>query len=220
MLLSLEQGENMVTVIFDFNDIIADPNYNNILNTLSLTEKISALRIFATLKKDNEAKQAFGEYKKGNITSRELESVIAKSCPKCADDVRKLLYLYAECFKINSGVINSIKELKKSGTQVILMADVTPEIEQMLLNFNFDKLFDGLILSTHTKVLKPYPRLYEHVIKKYNLKPSQTIMIDSKKKNLEMAEYYDIQTFRCKNSQEAYQLMQELVPTIDIYRTL
>ena len=210
----------MVTVIFDFNGIIADANYQNILKTLTLTEKISALRIFATIKKDEEAKNAFNEYKKANISSRDLESVIAKSCPKSADSVRKLLYQYAECFEINSGVINSIKDLKKSGIQLLLMADVTPEIEQMLLNFNFDKLFDGLILSTKTKVLKPNPKLYEYVIKKYDLKPSQTIMIDGKKKSLEMAEYFDINTFKCKNSQDAYCLMQELVPTIDLFRTL
>ena len=210
----------MPTVIFDFNSIIADPNYNNILKTLTTTEKISALRIFVTLKKDKEAKNAFNEYKKAKITSRELESVVAKSCPRSADSVRKLLYQYAECFKINSGVINSIKELKKSGTQVLLMADITPEIEQMLLDFNFDSLFDGLILSTQTKVLKPNPKLYEYVIKKYNLKPYQTIMIDSTRKNLEMAEYFDISTIKCKNSQDVYQLMQELVPKIDLLRTL
>ena len=73
--------------------------------------------------------KAFNEYKKANISSRDLESVIAKSCPKSADSVRKLLFQYAECFEINSGVINSIKELKKSGR--------IEELVQMIGNINF-----------------------------------------------------------------------------------
>jgi FMN phosphatase YigB (HAD superfamily) len=35
-------------------------------------------------------------------------------------------------------------------------------------NLNFDKLFDGLIMSAQDQLLKPQPEIFEYAIKKYN----------------------------------------------------
>lgn len=206
----------MKTVIFDFNGIIAEPNYRRLITELPLVEKISALRVLLNLAGNKDMRKAFNKYKKGNISIEQLQEITAKRCPHSAYVVPKLLQIYAESVKINPDVIRLIGELKKRGIQVLLMSNTIPETEQMIFDIKFDELFDGLIMSAQDQLLKPDPRIYEYAIKKFKLKPHETLMIDDKSKNLEAAAEFGIETMQCKDPKETAQFLEELVDAVDI----
>lgn len=204
------------TIIFDFNGIIADPNFSKLITELPLVEKFSSLRVLLNLAKNPEMKKAFNAYKKGNIDIVQLQEHTAKFCPHSAYIVPKLLKIYSESVSINPDVVRSILELKANGVNVILMSNTTPETEQLIYETGLDEVFDGLIMSAKNQMVKPQPEIYEYAIKTYNLDPSETLMIDDKQKNLDVAEKFGIQTFKCKNTTETNEFLQDLIFSLDI----
>lgn len=205
----------METIIFDFNGVIADPNYRKLITELPLLEKISALRVLLTLAKNKDLRKSFNQYKKGKITTQELEEDAAKYCPKSAYVVPKLLKIYSESVKINQEVISAIKKLKENNIKVLLMSNTIPETEQMILGLNFDKLFDGLIMSAQDQMVKPQPEIFQYAIEKYNLNPLETLMIDDKQENLDAAAKQGIHTLLVDNTEETLEMLNYFIEFIE-----
>ena len=62
--------------------------------------------------------------------------------------------------------------------------------------------FDGVVVSSDVKMIKPNPAIYEYILKKYNLKPEECLFIDDVKANVEAAEAVGIKGFLFKNNYE------------------
>lgn len=202
------------TIIYDFNGVIAEPNYKKLFTELPFVERFSSLRVLLNLAKNKEMRKAFNAYKMGKIDMDGLLAETAKYCPHSAYIVPKLLKIYSESVTINTDVIKSIKELKKNGVSAILMSNTTPETEKLIYESGLSEVFDGLIMSAKDQLVKPQPEIYKYAIKKFNLNPEDTIMIDDKQKNLDVAENFGIETFMCKNTEETNNLLQDLIENL------
>lgn len=64
------------------------------------------------------------------------------------------------------------------------------------------KSFDGVVVSSDVKMIKPYPAIYEHLLKTYNLNPKECLFIDDVEANVEAAEAMGIKGFVFKNNYE------------------
>ena len=55
-------------------------------------------------------------------------------------------------------------------------------------DYPFLKLFDGLLISGEVKLVKPSPRIYELALQRFNLESKETVFIDDKLENVEVAQ--------------------------------
>lgn len=62
--------------------------------------------------------------------------------------------------------------------------------------------FDGIVVSSDVKMIKPNPAIYEYILKKYDLKAEECLFIDDVKANVEAAEAVGIKGFVFKNNYE------------------
>ena len=60
--------------------------------------------------------------------------------------------------------------------------------------------FEGVVVSSDVKMIKPNPAIYEYILKTYNLNPVECLFIDDVKANVEAAEAAGIKGFVFKNS--------------------
>jgi len=62
--------------------------------------------------------------------------------------------------------------------------------------------FDGVVVSSDIKMIKPNPAIYEYILKKYDLKAEECLFIDDVKANVEAAEEAGIKGFLFQNNYE------------------
>lgn len=89
-------------------------------------------------------------------------------------------------------------------------ADLIHELRQKFANL-FD-LFDDIIASGEVGLIKPNPDIYEHVLKKHNLKPEECVFMDDLIENIEGARALGINAIRInkKNCQPVRKKLQHL----------
>lgn len=80
--------------------------------------------------------------------------------------------------KLYDGVLDLFKKLREKGKNIYLLSNAqhiftVPEMKMLRI---YD-LFDGIVLSSDEGIKKPSTDFYDVVIKRYNLKKSQSIMI-------------------------------------------
>lgn len=60
--------------------------------------------------------------------------------------------------------------------------------------------FDGVVVSSDVKMIKPNPAIYEYILKTYNLNPEESLFIDDVEANVEAAEEAGIKGFLFRNN--------------------
>jgi epoxide hydrolase-like predicted phosphatase len=84
--------------------------------------------------------------------------------------------------------VDVLKKLKQSGYKVYYLSNFhLAAFEHVTKNHDFFQCFDGGVVSYKEKLLKPEKEIYEKIIERYNLDPSQTVFIDDLKENVKAA---------------------------------
>ena len=84
--------------------------------------------------------------------------------------------------------VDVLKKLKQSGYKVYYLSNFhLAAFEHVTKNHDFFQCFDGGVVSYKEKLLKPEKEIYEKIIERYNLDPSQTVFIDDLIENVKAA---------------------------------
>jgi HAD superfamily hydrolase (TIGR01509 family) len=107
-----------------------------------------------------------------------------------------------EVYRPVRSTVNLIKELKKSNKyQIYLLSNIDQETFEGIKELYpeiFD-LFDGLVTSWHSKLLKPDVAIFEYLLNTYNLSASECCFVDDQIENLNTAQKLGMQTILCTN---------------------
>ena len=75
--------------------------------------------------------------------------------------------------------INILLDLSKSGYKTYILSNFIKEAFKFVKEkFDFFTLFDGQIISGEEKVIKPEKAIYESLLRRYQLKPEESLFID------------------------------------------
>jgi len=125
----------------------------------------------------------------GNITVPEaIESIAAKSSLRREE--------IALVFKFRRDIMFPLDEnarllpgLRKQGYRLYYLSNFPLDVfEQIKNDYFFFRHFDGGIISAEVKLSKPDVRIYEYLIRKYGLIPSESLFIDDIEENVAAAE--------------------------------
>ncbi len=79
-----------------------------------------------------------------------------------------------------------IPRLKDLGFGVYVLSNFSANnFELVRSQCSFFELLDGMVISSHVKVVKPDEEIYRIIIEKYSLVPDQCLYIDDRKENVE-----------------------------------
>lgn len=94
--------------------------------------------------------------------------------------------------------IRFAKECKEAGHQIYILSNWDPESFVLLENKypDFFSLFDGIVISGNIGIAKPDPAIFEYILNKYHLNPSDTIFIDDQQENIDVAQALGIYSIR------------------------
>ncbi len=81
-----------------------------------------------------------------------------------------------------------VGDLKAAGYRLYVLSNMSREFIAFLRRFPVYGLFDGEVVSCEVHTVKPEPRIYEILLERYGLDPSETLFIDDRPANIAVAE--------------------------------
>lgn len=118
-------------------------------------------------------------------------------------DLLRLIFSSAtgfEAFKPISSTINFIKKLKSNGIfKLYILSNIDREtIDGLRQNYKevFD-LFDGIVTSCYSNLLKPDEAIFTFLCKEFSLDPHECCFIDDQEENIAAADKLGMQTILC-----------------------
>ncbi len=88
-----------------------------------------------------------------------------------------------------------IGELKAAGYRLYVLSNMSREFIDFLRQQPVYANFEGEVISCEEGVAKPMPEIYDLLLERFKLDPSQTFFIDDRKENVEAAAAKGITTF-------------------------
>lgn len=80
-----------------------------------------------------------------------------------------------------------IEELKQANFKLYVLSNMSLEFIEFLRKQDVYKNFDGEVVSCEEHVVKPEAEIYRRLIERYGLNPAETLFVDDRKANIDMA---------------------------------
>lgn len=93
-----------------------------------------------------------------------------------------------------------VEQLKRRGYCVYYLSNIPEDVLALLMERDFQGLFDGGVASCEVHVNKPDPRIYQALLDKYGLKASESVFIDDRQDNVQAAFELGFVGIRMKDS--------------------
>jgi putative hydrolase of the HAD superfamily len=135
------------------------------------------------------------EIDRGTLTLKELtqRGVSRTGLPEA--DIRRMMEAVPTILTPIPETVDLIYRLKKGGHPLYALSNMGESAMAYLEKTHaFLKLFDGKVISSHIKLIKPDPAIFRYLLDRFNLDPQQTVFIDDHIPNIEAAAGFGIQT--------------------------
>ncbi|MBO8140460.1 MAG: HAD family phosphatase [Thermosipho sp. (in: Bacteria)] len=123
---------------------------------------------------------------KGEITEEELWQDKLDKYPDYKDYILHMKNKVLDLLVPIEQNVSLIPLLKEKGYKLFVLSNFSKNTFQKVFEkYDFFKYFDGMVISSHVREIKPYEKIYQILIKKYKVKPGESLYIDDKIENIE-----------------------------------
>jgi putative hydrolase of the HAD superfamily len=151
------------------------------------------------------------ELDRGSIA---LEQAIDRGAARTglpAEDIERLLGVVPRFLTPIEATIELIHELSSTGNRLFVLSNMhLASIAYLEQRHTFWDVFDGIVISSRIKMVKPEIQIYEHLLNRYQLKPGDTVFIDDLQENLAAASSIGIQTIRFTDAARCRRALADL----------
>ncbi|MDN5324432.1 MAG: putative hydrolase of the superfamily [Thermosipho sp. (in: thermotogales)] len=123
---------------------------------------------------------------KGELTEDKLWEMKLKNYPEYREYI---LHMKEKVVELLSPIEENIKivyKLKDMGYKLYILSNFSAKtFEKVYKKYEFFKYFDGMVISSHVKEVKPNVKIYKILVQKYNINPANSLYIDDKVENIE-----------------------------------
>ncbi len=125
----------------------------------------------------------------GDINTSQAIDLIAEKSSLKREEIAHIFNLRTEMmFPLDSNV-RLLPELKKQGFSLYFLSNFPIDIfEEIKTGYFFFTYFDGGVISSEVKFSKPDKRIFEILLEKYRLIPSESLLVDDIEINVRSAE--------------------------------
>lgn len=126
---------------------------------------------------------------------------------------KDFIYLYSDIFWENAQMLKFLEKLLEEKKYKVFLLSNTDSAHYNFIanNYPIIKLIKNRILSYKIKMVKPEKKIFKYVMKKYGLKPSETMLIDDVKENILSATKCGIKTIHYKSHKKFQRELNKLL---------
>lgn len=195
------------TVIFDLGGVLIDWNPDYVYKT-----------IFEDEKKMNDfyAEICTSEWNEEQDGGRSLKDATEELVARFPDHEHNIRAYYGRWEEMLKGPIEEtvevLKEVKDEGkVKLYALTNWSAETFPIALNrFEFLHWFDGRLVSGEERMRKPFPEIYQLLIRRYNIDPHTAVYIDDNDRNLSAPKEMGIETIHFSNASDLRKKLENL----------
>lgn len=167
--------------IFDMGNVILDfsPDY-------LFSQHTSDVEVISVLKNELFYKGLWHKMDNGDMSLDEMYSIVIQNVPQ---SMHQILYDYLNSWSLNmrskSDMIRILEILKLKGFGIYLCSNAPSFFKTYNEIYPVLNMFDGIIFSGDIGISKPDPRIFHHLLEKYNLQASECFFVDDLSSNIE-----------------------------------
>lgn len=125
----------------------------------------------------------------GEINTEEAINLIASKSTLNKEEIAHIFNLRSDLIFPLDQNVRLLPGLKKQGLRLYFLSNFPIDLfEEVKTGYYFFKYFDGGVISAEAKASKPDKKIYEILIKNYNLVPEECLFIDDLAVNVKAAE--------------------------------
>ncbi len=149
---------------------------------------------FAFISADESFPEYWSEFDRGTYTREEVTKMLAEDYNLTIEDASEQVQKLLELLQPIPETIELIEELKDKGIGCYVLSNMSKEFYAELVKFPVFELFDGAVVSYEERINKPDREIYEIILSRYGLEPSETLFADDKIANTEAASLLGLHT--------------------------
>lgn len=139
----------------------------------------------------------------GKITNGQRFETVKLRIPK---RLHRTLKLIVENWDICMETVEGAKEFyslaKEKGYKTFILSNACNRFYHYFPKKYDLNSFDGVVVSSDVKMIKPNPAIYEYILKTYDLNPEESLFIDDVKENVEAARAVGMEGIIFRNDYE------------------
>lgn len=149
---------------------------------------------------------AYAKSIENKISKNRLLEIFSKNLKTPKSKIEKLYSnIYKKKFKFNKQLFKQILKLKKLNYKIAILSDQWHLSKQVLMPKKLYKIFNPIVISCDVGMRKPNLKIYNLLLKRIKLKPSEILFIDNQKWNIEPAKKLGINTLLYKNNKQLFE---------------
>ncbi len=153
----------------------------------------------------------WNELDKGVLDYDEVVQLFIKNAPDLEQDIRKIFADLSGMLIRYDYAIDWIKEFKNQGYKVYYLSNFFQKAQlECAETMDFLPYLDGGILSYQEKVTKPDAKIYQLLLKRYNLKAEESVFLDDTEKNVLAARKEGIHGIVFRSKEQASDELRKL----------
>ncbi len=185
------------TIIFDLGGVLVDWNPMYVY-TQEFNGDVEKAKWFL----ENVCTPKWNIEQDGGRTIKEAVNLKIKEFPQYKSLIRlyyeKWHLMFSGAIEENVTLFQKLKASKKY--KIYALTNWSAEKwDKALELFPFLNDFDGVVVSGIEKTRKPFSKIYEIILERYNIIPQNAVFIDDNLKNVEKAKELGIHAIQCKN---------------------
>lgn len=192
-------------IIFDVGKVLVEWNPQSAFRKLGFDEKTQQAVAEATIHSAD-----WNEYDRSVLSDEEQLAFFIRKAPEYGEQIRLFWKNIGLSIRQFEYAKPWIKELKEQGFHIYILSNYarwTYANTTEALSF-LDEV-DGQVFSFEVHQIKPEPEIYQTIISKYKLIPSECVFIDDRLENLVAAEAAGIKTIHFTNKAKAAQKLED-----------
>jgi epoxide hydrolase-like predicted phosphatase len=151
----------------------------------------------------------------GEMLVEDYWSDVARQLHLIKADVEQLAQDYFSADRLDDDLMDYIRELRNDGYSVALLSNDSPSLSDKLRGLGIVDLFDPLVISGSTGVMKPNAAAYQAILSALGRPPAETVFIDDMPANVAGAQAVGMHAIRYVDGMD---LRAALTPLLTISR--
>ena len=175
--------DELDAVVFDIGDVLVAMDENHVLETFFPDP---ALR--RTVQLHTTRSPYWNMWDGGVLTTDECIQAMAEGDPALIEPIRRFITGWPDMrYVVEEGRKALLSCHRHQKKLYILSNYVSENYERNVREYDFFSLFDGAVISSRVRMLKPRLEIYRYLTDTYNLEPSRVLFIDDNAANIAAA---------------------------------
>lgn len=180
-------------IILDMGNVLLEWNKDKILKAVAKTQKD-----YLILDKSIFQSGLWERLDLGALTREELvDRVLSLLGDIYEKKVEEVIWNWPAYIDIYTEVFPLLARLKEKGHRIFVLSNTSPVFYELLKDqlVPLEKILDGFVLSCDIKAIKPDPKMFEEILRKYQLDPANCVFLDDIADNTKIAESLGIKAY-------------------------